>query len=166
MGNLRKPSRLRSVKCVICSCSFNARHSGAKYCCDECRQKGNRISWNKYSQRNRERRREYCKGYYNENKEEINAKIYAYQQSEAGRKTQKVNSDRQRIKFPQKHKARQETVNAIRRGELVKGRCEFCGKEKVQAHHTDYTKPLEIMWLCIDCHKALHRIYIEDGQVK
>ncbi len=30
-------------------------------------------------------------------------------------------------------------------------------KEKVEAHHYDYDKPLNIIWLCTQCHRALHK---------
>ena len=37
--------------------------------------------------------------------------------------------------------------------------CEVCGQgKKLDAHHKDYTKPLEVMWLCRTCHKNLHKI--------
>ena len=45
---------------------------------------------------------------------------------------------------------------ALRNGTLVKSPCEMCGNEKVQAHHCDYSKPLEVMWLCKRCHCLWH----------
>lgn len=48
---------------------------------------------------------------------------------------------------------------AIRNGELV--RPEYCSKchspAKVEAHHTDYSRPFYIHWLCHDCHTELHK---------
>lgn len=49
--------------------------------------------------------------------------------------------------------------NAILRGELEKpSYCELCGVSgmKIHAHHEDYSKPLEVLWLCHDCHMSLH----------
>ena len=33
-----------------------------------------------------------------------------------------------------------------------------CGVVKVQAHHEDYTKPLEVTWLCSACHAKVHKL--------
>ena len=53
--------------------------------------------------------------------------------------------------------ARCATTRAIKKGLLTKMPCEVCGSEKrIQAHHTDYSKPLEIVWLCSICHKKEH----------
>lgn len=46
--------------------------------------------------------------------------------------------------------------NAIRTGLLVKGPCEVCGSSLVHAHHDDYSKPLEVRWLCPVHHKEHH----------
>lgn len=35
--------------------------------------------------------------------------------------------------------------------------CSNCGDErKILAHHEDYSKPLEVVWLCYSCHKKTH----------
>lgn len=62
-----------------------------------------------------------------------------------------------RQKYPQKYKARLETIEAIRIGKLKRGNCEVCGKPNAQAHHSDYSKPLEVKWLCIKHHFELHK---------
>jgi hypothetical protein len=47
---------------------------------------------------------------------------------------------------------------AIRRGQLVRGPCAVCGTtENIDGHHTDYTKPLEVIWLCKPHHREAHR---------
>ena len=44
----------------------------------------------------------------------------------------------------------------IRRGKLAKQACRECGNPLVEAHHADYSKPLEVMWLCREHHLAKH----------
>jgi hypothetical protein len=41
---------------------------------------------------------------------------------------------------------------------LTRQPCSMCGALKAECHHPDYTKPLEIIWLCRRCHKRIHRI--------
>lgn len=56
---------------------------------------------------------------------------------------------------------------AIRRGEIVRpGACEACGnagryrdgRTAIQAHHDDYTQPLNVRWLCQPCHHKWHKL--------
>lgn len=58
----------------------------------------------------------------------------------------------QRKNNPDKARARDIIGNEIRRGRLVPQPCQFCGKTKTQAHHPDYSKPLEVVWVCSRCH--------------
>lgn len=67
-------------------------------------------------------------------------------------------------KNPAAYKAHYLVSNAIRDGRLEKEPCVFCGADKVHAHHRDYTKPLDVVWLCPKCHHRLHAIFPEtDG---
>lgn len=59
----------------------------------------------------------------------------------------------------QKEQARALTQKAIRSGILKRpSTCPECNTAKFQihAHHEDYSKPLEILWLCASCHTTLH----------
>lgn len=56
-----------------------------------------------------------------------------------------------------KHNARKKLHYALKVGNACKKRCEECGAVKVEAHHTDYSKPLSVVWLCSKHHHALHR---------
>lgn len=53
--------------------------------------------------------------------------------------------------------ARQMVRNRIHGGTLERGACEVCGVSKdIQAHHNDYSKPLEVRWLCRKHHVEYH----------
>ena len=56
-----------------------------------------------------------------------------------------------------KHMVRVLTNQAIALGLLSRQPCEVCGMTKVHAHHVDYTKPLEVRWLCSAHHRENHR---------
>jgi len=45
---------------------------------------------------------------------------------------------------------------AIADGTLTRQPCETCGAVPADAHHEDYDKPLEVVWLCRSHHKQLH----------
>lgn len=32
------------------------------------------------------------------------------------------------------------------------GKCKECTKKDVATHHKDYSKPLDVEWLCVSCH--------------
>ena len=42
------------------------------------------------------------------------------------------------------------------RGKLEQQPCDNCGHENAEMHHDDYTKPLDVEWLCRGCHLELH----------
>lgn len=59
-------------------------------------------------------------------------------------------------KYPEKKAALSVMWAAINRGELEQKPCEVCGKEKAEGHHDDYSKPLDVIWLCSKHHAERH----------
>lgn len=55
-----------------------------------------------------------------------------------------------------KLKARMATNWAIKTGKLKRLPCE-CGNPKTEAHHKDYSKPMDVLWLCKPCHWKHHK---------
>lgn len=56
-----------------------------------------------------------------------------------------------------KMNARSYAHTYLKRGKLEKLACELCGSVNSQMHHPDYSKPLEVTWLCRVCHLNWHR---------
>jgi hypothetical protein len=73
------------------------------------------------------------------------------------------------INYRKHNSARQKLSYAIKTGKIVRPvTCSNCQKEcMVEAHHVDYNKPLNVIWLCEKCHRELHRgLYFEDHYEK
>ncbi len=66
-----------------------------------------------------------------------------------------INAD-WRKRNPEKYRAHWTVRNAIARGTLVPQPCEECGAP-AHAHHDDYSKPLDVRWLCAFHHGQHHR---------
>lgn len=60
---------------------------------------------------------------------------------------------------PEKYRAHSLLSKAVRAGKIIKPLiCEACPSGRfLEAHHGDYSKPLDVEWLCARCHRRLHR---------
>jgi len=70
---------------------------------------------------------------------------------------------------PEKAKAHDALNGAVRSGRIKRLPCEICGSGKVHGHHEDYSKPLDVIWLCSIHHAQIHRVGAEkllEGQSK
>jgi hypothetical protein len=45
---------------------------------------------------------------------------------------------------------------ALKAGRVKRLACAVCGNEKSQAHHENYEKPMEVVWLCARHHAERH----------
>ena len=56
---------------------------------------------------------------------------------------------------------RKKLGRAIRSGKITRGPCSVCGDSSTEAHHEDYDKPFEVMWLCMEHHQEFHKGKLE-----
>lgn len=114
--------------------------------------------------------RERMKAYYESNKATILLRQDEYQRryskTEVGKRNKIANVKRMALKYPQRYKARYTLRNAIRLGKVEKGCCEVCGSPDVEAHHDDYTKPLEVRWFCSLHHRIMEGRWIPKTQLE
>ncbi len=55
-----------------------------------------------------------------------------------------------------KQQAKASVAYAKKKGRLIPKPCAVCGSTRVDGHHPDYSKPLEVEWLCRKHHYELH----------
>ncbi len=60
-------------------------------------------------------------------------------------------------KYRAQERCRRRTKYAVRIGQLERQPCKVCGSKRVEAHHSDYSKPLRVIWYCQRHHQAWHR---------
>jgi hypothetical protein len=115
-----------------------------------------------YEQRYAPARRVNVRLRQSKKRDEINAKTRAYYQKHKERL-----QEQRRARYAYNHSSHKLKANhllqsAVRRGKIVKPKyCERCSKEVpslfLHGHHEDYSKPLEVQWLCAGCHGFTHR---------
>lgn len=123
--------------------------------CSKCKI-GDRLEWH----------HSYCRECYNilDRKRYYGNRENRLKRKRASYEDNKEKNRLSRLRYPEKWKARQDLRNAVAKGLITKLPCEVCGEKKVHAHHTDYSKPFDVMWLCVPHHYQLHRKYNENGE--
>jgi hypothetical protein len=80
-----------------------------------------------------------------------------YSKTPAYAKSHQASNLRWMANHPDRRKASHTVNNAVRDGRLQRQPCWCCG-DKAQAHHPDYSRPLDVVWLCPKHHKQAHAI--------
>ena len=169
---MRKPFRLKDKFCLHCGKTFSPTCGVAKFCSAKCRDTD-------YREKNREHLKDLAKKHYHSNLEksrqeerlkhwkhrEKRKEYYCkrYQKNKntfEHKKKTKERMDRYRTKKENQLKdiARSAVIKAVNRGKLFRPEeCSECKNKCVpQAHHDDYSKPLQVRWLCRGCHMNFH----------
>ncbi len=181
--NLMKPARDNSGASPSCIATLAGFFSGNVKMdtkkCNSCKQV--KVVGNFYWRKRRHQYRATCKQCINKL---VRKRYYANQKREVERKRDYHVANRdaiairrhvynithrlQRTKsrkvhekaYPERVKAVTAVKDAKKTGALVVGTCTDCGsskkEKKIQGHHDDYAKPLDVIWLCQSCHLRRH----------
>jgi hypothetical protein len=125
-----------------------------KCCCKKERSKESyKNSQKAYEDANREKRNKKNTEYNERNKE----KIKAHRQSESYKKLKREHVLKHEKKYPNAHKCRS-FYHRNKSKIKILNNCEICDFNKsISAHHNDYNKPLDVMFLCSNCHSKWHQ---------
>jgi hypothetical protein len=121
--------------------------------CKQCVKE--RIS--RYAKANPDKKKQWAKNYANSEAGLKRAK--AYLSTERGKAVRKNRMDNYRKNHPIRDRARYLVSYEIKCGRLIRPEvCSCCNAEcKPHGHHDNYTKPLDVTWLCEPCHKQWHK---------
>lgn len=154
--------------CVRCGEEIPDTMNSVKYCSRRCSKlylKSN------YRARNRNKILEYAAKYREKNRDILLQKRRDYNIAHPNYRREKVPLTPEEIKERQirralnyngKYPARKAAARAVRlaleSGRLLKPKyCQFCKSTKIGAHHEDYTKPLEVIWVCAKHHSKIQK---------
>jgi hypothetical protein len=152
---LKVPDKLRF--CNICGCTNEETrfYNGVTSRCTECHKKCVR----KNRAENIEYYREYDAKRFQEQPER-RAKNEEYNKSPRGRELKKGYTKKWLALNQVKRRAHIKVGNAVRDGKLEKATaCQVCGatERRLHGHHHDYSKPLDVVWVCPPCHREFHK---------
>ena len=119
------------------------RQDGRHAECKEC----TKAAKKRWAERNKQYTLEYARYRYYNNCEDLKRKAREWKK-EVGWRAKKE---------PQKIAARKAVQYAVKVGNIVRLPCCVCGCEPAEAHHPDYSKKLEVAWLCKRHHGFVHR---------
>jgi hypothetical protein len=151
---------MQSKKCTKCGIvkpfsefqGHTGHRDGRRSQCKHCVNK----DYREYYSRTREKRAKTAAVYRELHREEIRQRdrmIFKQRRNAILRRNKKYYED-----HPEIRKAHSAVRDAKLSGRLVPPeQCTQCGTVgPVQAHHHDYSKPLDVEWLCVPCHRKRH----------
>jgi len=110
----------------------------------------------KWKDENKELKRESDRNWRINNLEKAHERVRLWKENNPERVTA-LNKEYYK-KYPEKFKARRALSYAVEGGKIVRPTiCSRCNEEGyIEGHHYDYSKPLEVIWLCRKCHAKEH----------
>jgi len=150
---LRRGKRVVDSQCAECLSEYKRKHYQAnkEYYKNKSR---------KWAKENHERVKENRVRYYLENAERLRSqkREYSRRPEVVARQTERFREYRKDEDFLMREKARGILNKRIQSGKIINpNKCSECGEEGYsEAHHEDYSRPLDVIWLCKLCHEEIH----------
>lgn len=142
--------------CKVCGVTSDAAefYKGVTSRCKECHKVKVR--------ENRKEKAEYYRAYDAKRFQEdpkVRERHRRYQATEAGKASMREAREKWHSANPDKKAAHTILNNAVRDGRKEKPKeCEVCGATgRIEGHHHDYALPLDVKWLCRQCHVNEHK---------
>lgn len=147
---------MKIYTCKICGVNSDSVkfYAGVSSRCAECHKARAR--------ENRAENLEYYRAYDAKRFKEdprVLARNKRYQATDAGAASMVAAKEKWAKQNPEKRAAHFILKSAVKYGRAHKPlTCESCGAGgRIHGHHHDYTKPLDVAWLCPKCHTAEHK---------
>ena len=152
---MKKCSKCLVEKELVDFYSQKGTSDGKKSWCKDCVKKARR----EYYSDNREASLLYSKRYTEENPDVRQR----WKSDNMGKLA--VDARQYREDNPEKIKAHSILNRAVKSGKVIRPNyCEDCfGDGKIEGHHEDYSKPLEVRWLCKRCHVSINKKEVSLG---
>ena len=139
--------RCKLEKSIECFCLNKQTKDGRNRVCSKCYKEWKR-EYNKTSK---------YKEWVNKNREKMRQSRRNFLKTEKGKLYLYNRNLRRKKDNPEKVKAQYLVRLEIRYGRMKRLPCIKCGNPLSQGHHEDYTKPLDVIWLCSKHHNELHK---------
>lgn len=88
----------------------------------------------------------------------------AYAKTDSGKEAHRKGNRKWSSQNKHKRRAHLYVARALMAGKLKRQACYVCGDEVTEAHHEDYSKPLDVLWLCDGHHKEIHKQKRQHGR--
>lgn len=108
---------------------------------------------NKWAKNNRETINNQARERYAEDPRKVLDKMSKY------RSKNKTANDNYRARHVEKIRAQAKLQYHVKHGNVIKpNKCTFCENTNwIEAHHHDYSKALDVVWVCRQCHVQIHK---------
>ena len=164
MGNTKRCNTCKLTKSIrhfyVQKAGIQGRTGSCKICRGEYQKK--------YSELNREKRREAARKYRSSQPEKQKERHERFKEKNPDYWKEYYKQNRRKRldankrfydNHPERRRFYKEYKAALRKGVLVRlYECSLCGvKGKTVGHHFNYSEPLKVTWMCQPCHLEVHR---------